>query len=638
MAGTHGDERLETISQAEAEGGTATRRRIWTALRVAQAIAAYGGPIGAHAGSHQNGGADEVNVAGLSGLLADPQTPAAHEATHREGAADTIPLDKLGEPSNNTDLDVDDARHGLCPRSPGDANLFLNGIGGYSLPPGSGGGEANTGSNVGSSGVGPFDGKVGVDLTFRNIAAATGRIQVSLNVANKDIEIDVVLANLPLDQIGEPSDTTNLDTSTVRHGLCPKLSGNTLHFLRGDGVFALAVATPVNHAPTHQDGGSDEINVGGLSGLLADPQTPAAHASTHEPGGADELALVLAAQELEVPVWNDSGDQIDKGEAVYISGWSIPETLATVALAKANAAGTMPALGLVKANIADGAAGVVVVAGELSGIDTSGFAVGAAVFVSEATAGALGTRPGGPHLVQKIGIVLRSNPAVGIVSISGAGRVNDIPNFSASGKIWQGGAGGTPVEVDLLAGFPPFETFAAGEFYDAKSSGVCTDGFSTQPIVDGQMYWHQFRVRSANAKTFDRIGLEKTAGSGTPGRQIRLGIYTDSGNRPGDLVANSDSGAIAFDANGFAFADLSPAVSLAPGVYWLAVLYDGQGSGATVRSFANVEGETLGYPSGTDVNEYQQVEATVAFGALPDPAPAVTLDTTNALRILLRAD
>ena len=43
------------------------------------------------------------------------------------------------------------------------------------------------------------------------------------------------------------------------------------------------------HASRHENGGADEINVGGLSGLLADPQTPLAHASTHETGGADAL-------------------------------------------------------------------------------------------------------------------------------------------------------------------------------------------------------------------------------------------------------------------------------------------------------------------------------------------------------------
>lgn len=34
--------------------------------------------VDAHKASHENGGADEISVAGLSGVLADPQTPAAH--------------------------------------------------------------------------------------------------------------------------------------------------------------------------------------------------------------------------------------------------------------------------------------------------------------------------------------------------------------------------------------------------------------------------------------------------------------------------------------------------------------------------------------------------------------------------------
>jgi hypothetical protein len=46
---------------------------------------------------------------------------------------------------------------------------------------------------------------------------------------------------------------------------------------------------PPAHGSTHEDGGSDEINVGGLSGLLADAQTPLSHASTHQNGGSDEI-------------------------------------------------------------------------------------------------------------------------------------------------------------------------------------------------------------------------------------------------------------------------------------------------------------------------------------------------------------
>ena len=59
--------------------------------------------------------------------------------------------------------------------------------------------------------------------------------------------------------------------------------------------------TPAAHAASHQDGGPDEVNVGGLSGLLADPQTPLAHAASHEDGGGDELDLTGMSGLLATP-------------------------------------------------------------------------------------------------------------------------------------------------------------------------------------------------------------------------------------------------------------------------------------------------------------------------------------------------
>lgn len=56
--------------------------------------------------------------------------------------------------------------------------------------------------------------------------------------------------------------------------------------------------TPAAHATSHQDGGSDEISVLGLSGLLADAQTPLAHtqaASTISDSTAAGRALLTAA-------------------------------------------------------------------------------------------------------------------------------------------------------------------------------------------------------------------------------------------------------------------------------------------------------------------------------------------------------
>lgn len=47
-----------------------------------------GGAPAAHDASHENGGGDELSVAGLSGLLADAQTPLGHQASHDGGADD----------------------------------------------------------------------------------------------------------------------------------------------------------------------------------------------------------------------------------------------------------------------------------------------------------------------------------------------------------------------------------------------------------------------------------------------------------------------------------------------------------------------------------------------------------------------
>jgi len=46
---------------------------------------------------------------------------------------------------------------------------------------------------------------------------------------------------------------------------------------------------PAAHGVTHESGGSDELDVTGLSGELADLQPPKNHASSHESGGSDEL-------------------------------------------------------------------------------------------------------------------------------------------------------------------------------------------------------------------------------------------------------------------------------------------------------------------------------------------------------------
>ena len=54
-----------------------------------------GGALTAHHTSHENGGSDEVTVQGLSGLLADGQTPLAHKTSHQDAGTDEISVTGL---------------------------------------------------------------------------------------------------------------------------------------------------------------------------------------------------------------------------------------------------------------------------------------------------------------------------------------------------------------------------------------------------------------------------------------------------------------------------------------------------------------------------------------------------------------
>jgi len=64
------------------------------------------------------------------------------------------------------------------------------------------GGEANIGANIGAGGVGPYNGKVGVQLQFRNINAGSGIITVALDAPNNEIDIDVDPSQIDLGDLG----------------------------------------------------------------------------------------------------------------------------------------------------------------------------------------------------------------------------------------------------------------------------------------------------------------------------------------------------------------------------------------------------------------------------------------------------
>jgi len=73
-----------------------------------------------------------------------------------------------------------------------DATTFLRGDQIYAVPPGTGGsGETNTASNAGTGGVGLTLTKVGVDLPFKSIGAASTKIVVTDVPADKRVDIEL---------------------------------------------------------------------------------------------------------------------------------------------------------------------------------------------------------------------------------------------------------------------------------------------------------------------------------------------------------------------------------------------------------------------------------------------------------------
>lgn len=131
---------------------------------------------------------------------------------------------------------------------------------------------------------------------------------------------------------------------------------------------------------------------------------------------------------LLLSVHNQSGSTISKGDVVYVAG-THSSGKPIIALADNNGTNTYPAIGLVHADIADGADGDVIINGQLANVDTSSFSAGAALYL-DSTAGALTTtRPtASTEKVQKVGLVTRSHASNGSILIIGAGRTNDINN------------------------------------------------------------------------------------------------------------------------------------------------------------------------------------------------------------------
>jgi len=166
-----------------------------------------------------------------------------------------------------------------------------------------------------------------------------------------------------------------------------------------------------------------------------------------------------------------AAEVLSKGDVVYISGG----TGANPEVSKANASDStkMPALGIMKENLNNiNDEGECITSGELTGVDLTGIATGAELFVSSATAGELVTTAptGEANLIQKIGKVIKGDSSGGALTVLGAFRTNAVPNLN-SAKIFLGNASNQAVSTAISG--------------DATISDTGVISLATVPVTKG---------------------------------------------------------------------------------------------------------------------------------------------------------
>jgi hypothetical protein len=171
-----------------------------------------------------------------------------------------------------------------------------------------------------------------VDPRNKLVVTLTSPQSGTINIADADF----AWANLPSpEESSQLESVVHLDVPSEFASITPKavpVSGDI--FLIEDSADArnkkyvqigdLPASAPAAHAASHENGGSDEVSVTGLSGLLADGQTPLSHASTHLSTGADSIAEFAGASGVadgldglvKKPVAGDEGKFL-KGDGTW---------------------------------------------------------------------------------------------------------------------------------------------------------------------------------------------------------------------------------------------------------------------------------------------------------------------------------
>ncbi len=135
-----------------------------------------------------------------------------------QGLISEVKIDTLGEPTDNTNLDVNTSRHGLMKKLSGIATQFFNGLGNWVQ-------------------VKDTDLQLQDETTTNATTTRHGFLPKLNNLANYFLNGLGNWAQLK-DTDLQLQDETTTNATTTRHGFLPKLSGSSSQFLNGNGQWA----------------------------------------------------------------------------------------------------------------------------------------------------------------------------------------------------------------------------------------------------------------------------------------------------------------------------------------------------------------------------------------------------------------
>jgi len=198
--------------------------------------------------------------------------------------------------------------------------------------------------------------------------------------------------------------------------------------------------TYYNIPPQNGGGGGGVDSVFGRTGPIISAQS-----GDYNSDQVTEGTTNLYDKSLDVR--NETGSTLVKGTPVYVTG-THASGKALIAQADNSDPAKMPCVGVVIADILNGAEGSVKAYGLLSNLDTSTFSSGDVLYVGTVAGDAYTTtKPTGTALIQNMGYVVRSHASSGSFEVQGSGRTNDLPNIQEN-YFWLGNASGVPVATE----------------------------------------------------------------------------------------------------------------------------------------------------------------------------------------------